>query len=185
MSNFKNIMETVFKAEHSSRATYLHFNKNESTYTFMGVYPYTKLKSSYLIDEAIEQFGNVRKASVALSKNDSLKDEVFEFYYKNFFSPMYLYRVDSDLKCKEIMVFVVNVGIGRKKSIIKAIQRIVGATVDGIFGDETANKINAHDDELFSKKWDEHEIKFYRRLVRLNPRLQLYLRGWENRARLV
>ena len=185
MPNFKSVMETVFKAEHNSKVTYLHFNKNESTYTFMGVYPYTKLKSSYLIDEAIEQFGNVKKASVALSKNEALKDEVLEFYYKNFFSPMYLYRVDSDLKCKEIMVFVINVGIGRKRSIIKAIQRIIGATVDGIFGNQTANMINAYDDKKFSEKFDKYEIKFYRRLVKRHPRLEWALRGWENRAKLV
>ncbi|MDM5264663.1 hypothetical protein PF327_10700 [Sulfurovum sp. XTW-4] len=185
MANFRNVMEVVFRAEHSSTSTYLHFNKHESTYTYMGVYPYTKLKSSYLIDKAIEEFRDIRKASRALSKSEALTDEVLEFYFDKFWLPMGLDKVESDLKCKEIMVFVINVGLGRKKSIVKAIQRIVGTKVDGIFGKNTLKALNNFDDEVFSAKWDEHEIKFYRRLVRKYPRLTWALRGWENRSRIV
>lgn len=185
MCNFKEVMKTVFKAEHSNTSTYLHFNKHESTYTYMGVYPYTKLGSSYLIDKAIEEFGDIRKASVELSKNEELTNEVLEFYRHKFFIPMGLDKVESDLKCKEIMVFLINVGIGRKKSIVKAIQRIVGVKVDGILGKNTLNALNNFDDQVFSVKWDEHEIKFYRRLVRKYPRLTWALRGWERRAKLV
>lgn len=185
MSRLKDVMNTVFKAEHSSTSTYLHFNKHESTYTYMGVYPYTKLKSAYLIDKAVEEFRDIKKASIALSKSEALTNEVLEFYRFNFWVPMGLDKVESDLKCKEIMVFVINVGLGRKKSIVKAIQRIVGTKVDGILGKNTLNALNNFDDEVFSMKWDEHEIRFYRRLVRKYPRLTWALRGWENRAKLV
>lgn len=185
MANFMNVMDRVFDAEFSNASQHLHFNQGESTYTYMGVYPYTKLKSSYLIAEAVEDHGNVKDASIALSLNDKLTDEVLDFYYNNFFQPMHLHHIVSDKKTAEVMVFVVNVGLGRKKSIIKAIQRIIGTVPDGIFGSKTLKAFNEIDEDLFSKKFDEYELKFYRRLVQKNPRLGWALKGWENRARLV
>lgn len=185
MANFMNVMDRVFDAEFSRASDHLHFNQGESTYTYMGVYPFTKLKSSYLIVEAIEDYGSVKEASIALSLNDTLTGEVIDFYYDNFFRPMHLHHIHSDKKTAEVMIFVVNVGIGRKKSIIKAIQRIIGTVPDGIFGSKTLKAFNDFDEDLFSEAWDKYEIKFYRRLVARNPRLQWALRGWENRARLV
>lgn len=185
MANFNTVMDRVFDAEFSKASDHLHFNQGESSYTYMGVYPFTKLKSSHLITEAVEDYGSVKDASIALSLNDELTGEVIDFYYNNFWVPMHLHHIESTKKTAEIMVFVVNVGIGRKKSIIKAIQRIIGTKPDGIFGNKTLKAFNEIDEDLFSKKFDEYEIKFYRRLVQKNPRLSWALRGWENRARLV
>lgn len=185
MANFNAVMDKVFDAEFSKASEYLHFNQGESTYTYMGVYPFTKLKSSDLITQAVEDYGSIKEASIALSSNEDLTKEVLDFYYNSFWLPMHLNLIESTKKAAEVMVFVVNVGIGRKKEIIKAIQRIVGADVDGIFGNQTLKAFNNIDEDLFSKKFDEYEIKFYRRLAQKNPRLSWALRGWENRARLV
>ena len=183
--DFIRIMNNVFSVEHSSIKNQLHKNKKEDTYTYMGIYPYTKLRSFRIIDEALRLTNqNVKNASIKLSQNKMIKEDVLDFYYRNFYIPLHLEKVKSVHKRSEIMVFAVNIGV-RKTTITKIVQEIVGAKIDGIWGNETLNKLNNFDDELFDKLFDDKEIEFYERLVKKHKRLAWALNGWYSRSKAI
>lgn len=187
MSNFNYAMQEVWKLEHGDNPEkILHFNPKEKNYTFYGIYPYTKLKSHYKIREALDKkSGDTKQASIYLNEDLELYDEVLEYYRLNFYEPLGLNFIEDSHKATEIIVFAINVGMGRKKIIVKAIQKIVGAKVDGIMGVETIIKLNKFSDLTFDKLWDAYEISFYRSLVSLNSKLKWALKGWINRAKAV
>ncbi len=186
MADYIEVMNTVWQVEHGGRdELVLHYNPKEKSYTFYGIYPYTKLPSWRKIRDVARKAGNIHIASRILAKDTQLYQEVLNYYYEHYWKPMELDFVESTQKAKEIMVFVVNVGIGRKRQIVKAIQRICGAKVDGIIGKETIRKLNECDEVKFSTLFDAYEISFYDRLVRRHPRLRWALRGWRRRARFV
>jgi len=185
MADFLKVMNKVFSAEHNSTSTYLHYNKKESNYTFMGIYPYTKLESHHKIEDAIKGTSSTKEASEVLALDEKLYQEVLGFYYLNFWKPMMLDEIESDHKASEIMVFIINVGIGRKSLSVRGLQEIVGVVQDGKCGSKTIKAINEYDEAKFSKQWDEFEMKFYGRLVKNNPKLKWALNGWHSRSRLV
>ncbi len=178
-------MSATFNAEHKDDSEVLHYNTKEKNYTLYGIYPYTKLKSWRKARYILDNSSSIKQASRVVAKDEVMYQEVLGFYYENFYRPLGLDYVESDLKAKEIMLFMINVGMGRRKRAVKAIQRIVGTKVDGIFGVMTIHALNEFPDELFSNLWDKYEISFYERLVKIYPRLKWALRGWRNRAKLV
>ena len=195
MANFIEVMDIIWQVEHRndpSRA--LHFNKKEKSYTFYGIYPYTKLKSHKKIIEALKRNNwNIRKASRELAKDNDLYQEVLLYYYEHFWQPLKLDFVKSTLIAKELMVFAVNIGLSphRKKTIIKIVQEILNKKgncklkVDGYVGPKTLKCLNSFNDIEFSRMFDEYEIKWYHKLVDRVPRLKWALRGWINRAKYV
>jgi len=194
MANFIDVINTVWKVEHrGDPAKILHYNKKEKSYTFYGIYPYTKLKSHKKIIEALKRNNwNIRKASVELSKDNALYQEVLLYYYENFWTPLKMDFIESTLKAKELIVFAVNIGLSkyRKKTIIKIVQNILNTAncklkVDGYIGNKTLSCLNNFNDIVFSKMFDEYEIKWYHKLVDSHHRLKWALRGWINRARYV
>jgi len=197
MADFNKVMNTIWEVEHNSNPKkILHKNPTERKFTFYGVYPHTKLKSYRKIEQAfLRTRGNLKRASLILSKDKKLYQEVLYFYYKNFWKPLGLDRVRNTTVAKELMIFAVNIGLGtdwrginRQKYMVKCVQELVGATPDGILGEKTAYRINLmtpYETEVFSKKFDQCEISFYKNLVFASKRLRIYLRGWKNRARYV
>ena len=186
MANFREVMKTVFEAEHNNNPEkVLHYNKKESNYTLYGIYPYTKLPSWAIARDIIKGSTSTKQASRIIAKNQIIYNDVLAWYRENFYNPMGLQYVESTHKAAEIMVFIINVGMGRKKKAVKAIQRIVGAKVDGIIGVETLSKLNAFPEEKFSDLWDKYEVSFYENLVERAPLLSWALNGWRRRARLV
>jgi len=183
MANFLKAMNDVFFLEHRNNPyKLLHKNHGENSYTFYGIYPYTKLKNWKIIQDTIRKTNSLEFASYILSKNDELKQDVLYYYYKNYWQPMGLDMVTDDNKASEIMTFIVNVGIGRKKQVIKAIQRICNTKVDGILGPKTIKALNECDSVKFDKLFDKYEISFYENLVRKYKNLRWALKGWIRRA---
>jgi len=183
MADFLKVMDKVWEAEHNHNdALVLHYNKKEKNYTFYGIYPYTKLRSWRKIRDIIKRNRSIKVASRKAVKDKQVYQEVLGFYYFNFWKPMQLDYVHSTAKATEIMVFVVNVGTGRKKPIVKAIQRIVGAKVDGIMGRNTLKKLNDFSEIRFDRLFDVFELTWYDKLVERVPRLKWAHRGWKKRA---
>lgn len=77
-----------------------------------------------------------------------------------------------------IVDFVFNSG----KSVIKRIQRIVGATTDNIVGPKTLAAINNYpnQEELFNKIKASRKA-FYDEIISRNPSKAKFKRGWYNR----
>jgi hypothetical protein len=186
MAEFIEVMEVVFDREHNNRPDkILHYNKKESNYTLYGIYPYTKLPTHMIAYNIIRNTKNIKEASIEISKNIDIYNDVLVWYYHNFYSHFKLDEVKSNHIATEIMVFAINVGIGRKEKIIKNIQRIVGVKQDGIIGAVTLKALNGFDEKVFDKEWDKFEISFYKRLVNKYSRLKWALKGWINRAKAV
>ena len=52
-------------------------------------------------------------------------------------------------------------------------------------GKETLRALNNYNEQAFDVDFDRAEIAYYRNLIRKNPRLGIYERGWENRAKKI
>jgi len=185
MADFSSVLKRVFGVEHSGVRNILHKNKTENSYTFYGIFPYTKLKSYHKIEDAIRSTTTLQEASELLSKDKELYKEVEGFYWINFWMPMQLHKVNSDHKAAEILCFIINTGIGRKTKVVAEIQRLVGTVQDGILGEKTIEALNVYSDDEFDVKFDKWEIMFYEELVKNNPKLKIYSNGWRNRAALI
>lgn len=186
LTSFERVMQSVWQVEHNGDIRkILHFNKQEKTYTFYGIYPYAKLKSWRKIKEQVLKRKTLSQASIILSQDKDLYQEVLDFYWNKFWIPMKLDYIDSIIKQAEVMIFVVNVGIGRKKDINKAIQRMVGTKPDGIMGPITIEALNNFEDFKFDKLFDTFEINWYAKLIERVPRLEWARKGWIRRAKYV
>jgi len=133
----------------------------------------------------------LKVASSLLAKDEQLYQEVLGYYYENYWKPLKMDFIDNTHTAKEIMVFIINVGLGRKRKMFKAIQKMLNKhnncnlVVDGIIGKKTIDCLNKFDETTFSKLFDEFEIDFYDKLVKHYARLTWALKGWHKRARYV
>jgi len=184
MKNFTNAFYTLMSLEFNSPKNALHKNPNEKGLTFMGIYEaaHPNWQGWGQVREAINAYGDLEKASVALYNDDALIEKVKIFYKKEFWDKMRLDEVDSELKSCELFVFGANVDT---VPAVRVLQRLLGVVVDGIMGQKTLKALNDYNEQSFDVDFDRAEIAYYRNLVRKKPRLGVYERGWENRARSV
>ena len=98
---------------------------------------------------------------------------VKEFYKTNFWDRMRLDEIKDHKKAYTIFDFGMNAGI---KPAVKIAQRSVGATVDGVIGPNTINKINMTDSELFELRFGMGKIKRYIQISKTKNKQ--FFRGW-------
>lgn len=192
----KNILEMIRDVEFSNDNTQLlHKNDGENGLTYFGIYESAhptwqgwKIIKAYLdLDEDYQEYKKtekdedlslaLKKCSKILSNVSDLNFLVEDFYKKEFFDKMKLDLVTSESKQLEMMCFGINTNPTR---CIKKVQELLGLTIDGIIGNKTIAALNAFDDDLFDKLFDDEEIEFYNSLD--EKRFGRYKRGWKNRA---
>lgn len=66
--------------------------------------------------------------------------------------------------------------------IVKRVQRLVGATPDGIVGADTLRAINAQDGRTLFGDINAMRRKFLRGIVASRPSQRVFLKGWLNRV---
>ena len=184
MKNFTNAFYTLMSLEFNSPKDALHKNPNEKGLTFMGIYEaaHPSWQGWGQVRAAINTYGDLKKASVALYNDDALIEKVKIFYKKEFWDKMRLDEVDSELKSCELFVFGVNVDT---VPAVKVLQRLLGVVVDGIMGQKTLKALNDYNEQSFDVDFDRAEIAYYRNLVKAKPEYHIYERGWINRAEKV
>lgn len=184
MKNFTNAFYTLMSLEFNSPENALHKNPTENGLTFMGIYEAANPSWSgwEQIKTAINAYGDLKKASIALYSDDNLVELVGKFYKANYWDAMRLDEINSYQKQAEMFIFGVNAGC---KNAIKAAQKVVGVTMDGILGANTLAAINTYNEGSFNKDYDRAEIAYYRAIISANPTLARYERGWINRAEKV
>lgn len=182
--NYTQAFNLLMSLEFSRPENALHKNPTENGLTFMGIYEAANpsWQGWGQVRAAINAYGDLEKASVALYNDDALIEKVKIFYKKEFWDKMRLDEVDSELKACELFVFGVNVDT---VPAVRVLQRLLGVVVDGIMGAQTLKALNNYNEQAFDVDFDRAEIAYYRNLIRKNPRLGVYERGWENRARSV
>ena len=184
MKNFTNAFYTLMSLEFNSPKDALHKNPNEKGLTFMGIYEaaHPNWQGWGQVRAAINAYGDLKKASIALYNDDALVNLLASFYKKTYWDALCLDDANSQLKANELFCFAVNVGV---KSAVRVLQNMLGLQCDGIMGQETLRALNNYNEQAFDVDFDRAEIAYYRNLIRKNPRLGVYERGWENRARSV
>lgn len=182
--NYTQAFNLLMSLEFSRPENALHKNPTENGLTFMGIYEVANPSWSgwKQIKTAINAYGDLKKASVALYNDSALVNLVASFYKTNYWDALNLDSVDSQIKTNELFCFAVNVGT---KSAVRVLQDMLGLQCDGIMGQETLRALNNYNEQAFDVDFDRAEIAYYRNLIRKNPRLGIYERGWENRARRV
>lgn len=184
MKNFTNAFYTLMSLEFNNPKNALHKNPTENGLTFMGIYEaaHPNWQGWGQVRAAINAYGDLEKASVALYNDDALVEKVKIFYKKEFWDKMRLDEVDSELKACELFIFGVNVDTA---PAVRVLQRLLGVVVDGIMGGQTLKALNNYNEQAFDVDFDRAEIAYYRNLVKAKPEYHIYERGWINRAEKV
>lgn len=184
MANFKEAMALLETLEFSSPSDILHKNPKEKDITFYGIYKYAHPSWAGWdkVLKAIEATGDLEKASVILSKDNGLKELVYKFYKAEFWDVMKLDSIKDNIKANEMFIFGVNAG---HHNAIKAAQKLVGVSIDGIIGEKTIRAINDYDTLAFDLGYDRLEVAYYQSLIEKNPSLAINERGWIRRAKAV
>lgn len=121
-----------------------------------------------------------RKVDKILEAEPRLKELVRRFYRVNFWDDIEGDRIDSQEVANILYDWAVNSGEG---SPAKAVQRIVGAKVDGDIGPATVAKINAYPaQESLPALLRAERVKMVRDIVRRDPSQAVFLEGWIERA---
>ena len=182
--NYTQAFNLLMCLEFSRPENALHKNPTENRLTFMGIYEVANpsWQGWGQVRAAINAYGDLEKASVALYNDDNLVELVGKFYKANYWDAMRLDEINSYQKQAEMFIFGVNAWC---KNAIKAAQKVVGVTMDGILGANTLAAINAYNEASFDKDYDRAEIAYYRAIISANPTLARYERGWINRAEKV
>jgi len=113
--------------------------------------------------------------------NEDIKNmtigRAIELYYYNYWIPMDLAGINNAELVLQILDFGINTGI---RTAIRLIQKIAGVEKDGIMGPVTRRAINNFSgDILLLYKYGRRE--HYRSLVKNNPQLNIFLKGWLKR----
>ena len=180
MAKIEEAFKKVLSLEFSAPANALHYNSTERGYTYMGIYEvaHPQWEGWSIIKQEFSK-SEMSKASSKLYYNNELNELVIKFYKKEFWDKMRLDEVISQNTAEELFVFGVNAGI---PSAVKAAQKVVGVSVDGVIGSKTISALNSFDEKLFSSEYDKEEINHYESLVAKNPAFKVYINGWRNRA---
>lgn len=103
-----------------------------------------------------------------------LEQSVHNFYYKQYWN-----RIE-DICNDSVAAFVFDYRVNSGNRAIKALQKIVGADVDGILGNDTISRTNNYNGDLLSLLKSER-IAFVKSIVKNNPTQAKFLNGWLSR----
>lgn len=106
-------------------------------------------------------------------------DQAKEIYKKNYWDKLKLDEVKSDL----LKLILFDQGVNRDTgTIVLKIQKLLGVSVDGVFGPVTIAKLNSQDPKHFSVLFFKDAQKSYIEIVKRNSSQIVFLNGWINRT---
>ncbi len=182
MADIKKTLKLVWDVEYSGlRNKALHQNPGEIGWTYKGIYQgaHPQWDGWKIIRPTMQKYNNDMKlVSDMLFDSPELEELVEKFYKKEFWDKMKLDLVASQKVADEMMVFGINVGVGKA---IRAAQRAAGAVADGVMGPQTVRALNVVDETVFDEMYDMLEVDYYDRLGE-QPRFAQFVKGWRARA---
>lgn len=185
MADIKKSIELLKQVEHSNRnEKLLHKNKGEDGLTFFGIYEkaHPTWKGWDIVKGYLKFTPEIEQCSRILAGVTDLNKLVCDFYKKEFWDKARLDEVKSQKIADEIFIFGVNASM--KIAAIKA-QFLVDALPDGNIGDKSLALLNKYDENKFDILFDEEEIKYYDKLIKLHSKFEINKNGWHNRAKAV
>lgn len=181
-TKYAKAFKILCELEYSNKPEkFLHKNQNEEHLTIGGVYGrYDKTLDWTLIkDITFATKGDFKRASVMLYADEEIRLSVFNFFKKNYWNELRLDEVQSQLKCEEIFLSAVHIGV---RSASKLAQRVIRAKDDGYIGDNSLKLLNAYNEQLFDNEFDNAEIVYYTKVLERKPELKYAWNGFLNRA---
>lgn len=115
------------------------------------------------------------------SVKDIILPEVQDIYYTGYWVPAKCQSMPGKLA---IAVFDTTVNSGKGRSI-KILQQAIGATVDGIIGQETLQKLKSLDEAKVANKYIDTREAFYHAIVDHDATQSVFLNGWLRRAKFL
>lgn len=115
-----------------------------------------------------------------VSNPNFTQEDAEQIYYEHYWKKAFCHSMPIGIN---ILVFdmAVNMGVG---SAIKILQRALGVLDDGIFGANTANRldiVNSRDHTELMLDVLSHRTKEYNKRILRYPKLVKYSRGWAKR----
>jgi len=105
-------------------------------------------------------------------------DKATELYHTYFWKPMNLEGIDNELLKLHLFDMGINAGT---KTAIKILQEMLGATIDGVIGNQTIAKINSYGERIVADYANARKM-YYNKIINNNPRLKVFRKGWYNRV---
>jgi lysozyme family protein len=135
----------------------------------------------YGIIQTVYDTYRTNKSLATQSVKDITLQEVQDIYYVGYWVSAKCQDMPGKLS---IAVFDTTVNSGKGRSI-KILQQAIGATVDGIIGQETLQKLkNLNENEVANKYIDTRE-SFYHAIVDHDLSQSAFLNGWLRRAKFL
>lgn len=116
-------------------------------------------------------------------KNDELDKLVVDFYKANFWDPLNLDRINSNIATLTFDFAVGSGTITAARALQRIVNNITGAnlTIDGRIGARTIAAINSAQPKAIYDALMQHRIDFFKRIAANDPSQQIFLKGWLNR----
>ena len=114
-----------------------------------------------------------------LESDTDLQEKISSFYNVNYWDRINGDKISNQEVANSIFDFAVNAGVSVSSSLA---QMVVGATADGVIGNQSIEKINAFDSEHFLASFTVAKIARYISIIKNRPSSQKYLYGWVRRA---
>lgn len=117
-------------------------------------------------------------------QNLSRTDAIY-LYQRNFWDKYEYDRINNYLVAAKIFDLSVNMGGAQAHKCIQRAVRAANGTIlkdDGVLGPKSIAAINACDQFALFAALKSEAAGFYRVLVRVDPNLQQFYAGWQNRA---
>lgn len=111
-------------------------------------------------------------------KNKRLDGLVEVFYYENFWK-----RTRGDqIQSQEIANFLFDWLVNSGYHAVKALQRLVGVTDDGVMGPQTVAAVNAAAPDGLFTRYKAARLKFLKDIVTRDPAQAVNWEGWKDRV---
>lgn len=109
-----------------------------------------------------------------------------DIYYREWYTKHNYDKIESQKLLTDILDFSINVGASQcHKTLKRAINEIIDKPipVDGKFDKNTIEILNLIEPSVMHSALNHQQEKFYKSLVKKNPDLKVFLKGWLRRAK--
>jgi lysozyme family protein len=135
----------------------------------------------YGITQAVYDTYRTDKGLATQTVKNITISEVQDIYYSGYWVPAKCQSMPGKLS---VAVFDTTVNSGKSRSI-KILQQAIGATVDGIIGKETLQKLKSLDEVKVANKYIDTREAFYYAIVDHDSSQDVFLNGWLRRAKFL
>lgn len=131
-----------------------------------------------IIFNLFKQYAQVLKVPTTLESLKSLTEDQAKFIYReHFWNEMKGDHINDQQLANIIFDGFVNMGY----TALRILQREIGVSADGIFGEKTIFNLNYADPETVFNGFKDARIRYYEALAERKPQMKVFLNGWLNR----